>query len=183
MENSILYVIGGIIVFVLIGLFVLKFLLRGVFKKFGFDKNAMSQMGEKATNLYKTENLQNATRNAVSGIRQMDYADYIKETQKDTAGWEKFLVYIHGWREPIEVIKNGNQEGYLLDIEVKPAGVYMGNVINPLDGLSIVRNCYFPKSHLQSFGKYTQMMVLYNPKNPLEIIPDPENETWHYEVK
>lgn len=183
MENSILYVIGGIIVFVLIGLFVMKFLLRSVFKKFGFDKNSMSQMGEKAINLYKTENLQNTTRNAVSDARQIDYADYIKETQKDTIGWEKFLVYIHGWREPVEVIKNGNLEGYLLDIEVKPAGVFTGNFINPLGGLSIVRNCYFPKSYLHSFGKYTQMMVLYNPKNPKEIIPDPENENWHYEVK
>lgn len=183
MENNILYVIGGIVVFVLIGILVLKFLLRSAFKKFGFDKNTLSQMGEKATNLYKTENMQNTTRDAASGTRQMDYADYMKESKKDTAGWEKFLVYIHGLREPVEVLKNGNLEGYLLDIEVKPAGVFMGDFINPLGGLSIVRNCYFPKSHLQSFGKYTQMMVLYNPRNPQEIIPDPENENWHYEVK
>lgn len=183
MENSVLYIIGGIIVFVLIGILVMKFLLRSVFRKFGYDKNGLSQMDEKATLLYKTENLKNAARNTVIGTRQMKYADYMNEPKKDTTGWEKFLVYIHGWREPVEVLKNGNLEAYLLDIEVKPAGIFTGNFINPLGGLSIVRNCYFPKSHLQSFGKYTQMMVLYNPENPLEIIPDPENENWHYEVK
>ena len=183
MENSVLYIIGGILLFILIGRFVMKFLFRNVFRKFGFDKSALSQMSEKATHLYKTEHPQGTITNSTKGSIQIEFSDLIKAQKKDTTGWEKFRVYIQGWRAPIEVVKDGEVEGYLLDIEVKPAGVHTGNTINPLGGLNLVRNYYIPKSHLQSIGKLSPMMVLYNPQNLLEIIPDPENENWHYEVK
>ena len=183
MENSVLYIIGGILLFILIGRFVMKSLLRNVFRKFGLDKPALSQMSEKATHLYKTEHPQGTITNSTNETAQIEYSDLIKIPKKDTTGWEKFRVYIHGWRAPIEVVKDGKVEGYLLDIEFKPAGVHTGNAIHPLGGMNLVRNCYIPKSHLQSIGKLSPMMVLYNPQNPLEIIPDPENENWHYEIK
>jgi len=183
MDNSVLYIIGGILLFIVIGRFVMKFLLRSVFKKFGFDKNALSQMGEKATKLYKTENLQNTTTNAASGIAQIEYSDYINKPKIDTTGWERARVYMDSSGMALEVVTKGNVEGYLLDIFVRYGDVNLSDKIHPLGGLNIVRNCYIPKSHLHSFGKYTQILVLYNPKNPKEIIPDPENENWHYEVK
>lgn len=183
MENNILYIVGGILLFILIGRFVLKFLLKKTFRKFGLDKSTLSQMSEKASHLYQTENLQNATINTTSGIAQIEYSDYMNEPKKDTTGWERGRVYVDSPGRVLEVVNNGDVEGYLLDILVRYGDVNLSNKIHPLGGLSIVRNCYIPKSHLHSFGKYTPMIVLYNPKNPKEITPDPKNESWHYELK
>lgn len=58
MGNSILYIIGGIVVF-LLGSFFIKFFMKSMFKKVGFDKNILSQMSENSASLLKPKSIPN----------------------------------------------------------------------------------------------------------------------------
>ncbi|QIG88746.1 hypothetical protein G6R40_03255 [Chryseobacterium sp. POL2] len=115
---------------------------------------------------------------------QITLSEVLATPKKDTTGWVRTRAFIDFYSNPIEVMDNGELSGYLIDILVK-----LDDVSNPEKTLSmkntgfLIKQYYFPKTHLHSFGRYTGLIILYNEKNLREVIPDPENETWHYEVK
>ncbi len=99
--------------------------------------------------------------------------------KKDIVGWIRTRAFIEMCFNLVEVTDNGELIGYLIDINLKH-----DNTLNAATMRSvgfIVERYYFPKSHLNSFGRYTGLIILYNP-NLKEAVIDPEQKPWHYEV-
>lgn len=115
--------------------------------------------------------------------KQITLTEVLTMPKKDTTGWVRTRAFIDFYSNPTEVIDDGELSGYLIDILVK-----LDNVSNPDKTLSMkstgffFKRYYFPKTHLHSFGRYTGLIILYNEKNLREVIPDPEQKPWHYEV-
>ena len=99
----------------------------------------------------------------------------IKKKQFDTTTWYSARGVIIYFNPLGKVMDNGREAGRLFSFMIQIEGD---------DGSrwrTLIRDNVIPESHLKSFGKYTELMVLYNPENKYEAVF--ENEDWHHEVK
>jgi len=116
-------------------------------------------------------------------LPQVAFSEISNPLPPDTSGWVRTRAVIDFYGDPIEVMDGGDLVGYLINLLVK-----IDNVLNPDDTLKykssgfLIERYYIPKTHLHSFGKYTGLVVLYNPGNLREIIPDPDQKPWHYDI-
>lgn len=101
----------------------------------------------------------------------------IRDKQYDTTGWLSARAVIITFNALGKVMDNGKDAGRLFAFMVQIEGEDTSR------WRTLIKDIVIPESHLKSFGKYTEVMVLYNPSNKYEAVFDPENEDWHYEVK
>ncbi len=96
---------------------------------------------------------------------------------KDTSGWEHKRAIIQHYTP------GGN---------VEDRGIIIGKIFNFMVQIdddngsrwtTLIKNKFIPLEHLGSFGKFSEVMVRYNPDKKHEAVFDPENENWHYEKK
>lgn len=100
----------------------------------------------------------------------------------NTIGWQKARVFIDCCVVSTEVMENGILKGYLADITVRWNGLQISQKIHPLAGITNIFKYFIPIAHIHSFGKYTQLILLYNPNKPSEVIIDPNQIPWHFEI-
>jgi len=112
-------------------------------------------------------------------LKQIALSEVLSQPKKETTGWIRTRAFIEMCFNPVEVIDNGELAGYLIDINLKHDNVLNSATMRNIG--FIVEGYYFPKSHLQSFGRYTGLIILYNP-NLKEAVIDPNQKPWHYEI-
>jgi len=96
---------------------------------------------------------------------------------KDTSGWEHKRAIIQQYTPGGNVEDKGTVIGKIFHFMVE---------IDDDNGSrwkTLIKNKFIPLEHLGSFGKFSEVMVCYNPNQKYEAIFDPENENWHYEKK
>lgn len=113
--------------------------------------------------------------------KQITVSEILAMPKKDTTGWERTRAFITMCYNPVEVTDNGTIVGYLLDMTVKYDGALNTATMRNVE--FVMERYYIPKSHLDSFGRYTGLIIWYNPKKLSEtVVPDPNQKPWHYEV-
>jgi len=98
----------------------------------------------------------------------------IKKKQFDTSTWYSARGVIINFNPLGKVMDNGKEAGRLFAFMVQLEGDDNSR------WRTLIKDKIIPESHLKSFGKYTETMVLYNPENKYEAVF--ENENWHYET-
>jgi hypothetical protein len=111
--------------------------------------------------------------------KQITLSEVLAIPNKGTTGWIKTRAFIENCFNFVEVKDNGELVGYLIDINVKHDNILQSATMRNIG--FVIKRYYFPKSHLHSFGRYTGLIILYNP-NLREAIVDPEQKPWHYEI-
>jgi hypothetical protein len=115
--------------------------------------------------------------------KQITLSEVLALPEKDTTGWVKTRAFIEMYSNFINVVDNGIIVGFLTDIFVRYDNVSEPEkVITMKSSGLLIQGYYFPKSHLHSFGRYTGLIILYNAKNLREVVVDPEQKPWHYEI-
>lgn len=99
----------------------------------------------------------------------------IKKKQFDTSTWLSARGIIINFNTLGKVMNNGKEAGRIFAFMVQLEGDDNSR------WRTLIKDEIVPESHLKSFGKYTEVMVLYNPENKYEAVF--ENENWHYEIK
>jgi uncharacterized protein YpmS len=98
----------------------------------------------------------------------------IKIKQHDSSMWLRARGIIISFNALGKVVDNGKEAGRLFAFMVQLEGDDNSR------WRTLIKDKIIPESHLKSFGKYTELMVLYNPENKYEAVF--ENENWHYET-
>lgn len=98
----------------------------------------------------------------------------IKKKQFDTTTWLSARAIIISFNALGKVMDNGKEVGRLFAFMVQLEGDDNSR------WRTLIKDKIIPESHLKSFGKYTELRVLYNPENKYEAVF--ENENWHYEM-
>lgn len=101
-----------------------------------------------------------------------------KQQGLDTTTWLSAHAVIINMNPLGKVMDNGKEAGRLFAFQVQ---------IDGMDGgtwRTLIKDKIIPVNHLNSFGRKTEVRVLYNPENKYkDVVFDPENENWHYEKK
>jgi hypothetical protein len=111
--------------------------------------------------------------------KQITLSDVLAIPKKDSYSWIRTRAFIEYCFNPVEVKDKGELVGYLLDINVRHDNVLQSATMRSVG--FIIERYFIPKSHIHSFGRYTALIILYNP-NLREAIIDPEQNPWHYEI-
>jgi hypothetical protein len=99
----------------------------------------------------------------------------IKIKQHDSSMWLSARGVIINFNPLGKVMDNGKEAGRLLSFMIQLEGDDNSR------WRTLIKDIVVPESHLKSFGKYTELMVLYNPENKYEAVF--ENDDWHHEMK
>lgn len=100
----------------------------------------------------------------------------IKIAQYDTSMWMQGRGTIVTYNPLGKITDKGAEVGRLYTFTVEIEGTDGGR------WRTLIKNYNMPVSHVTSFGKYTEVMVLYNPENKYnELIFDPDQKPWHFE--
>lgn len=94
----------------------------------------------------------------------------------DTINWLSAHAVIINMNPLGKVMDNGKEVGRLFAFQVQIDGTDGGT------WRTLIKDKIIPVNHLNSFGRKTEVQVLYNPENKYKDIVF-ENDDWHYEVK
>lgn len=98
-----------------------------------------------------------------------------KQQGTDTTTWLSAHAVIINMNPLGKVMDNGKEAGRLFAFQVQ---------IDGMDGgtwRTLIKDKIIPVNHLNSFGRKTEVRVLYNPENKYKDVVF-ENEDWHHEV-
>lgn len=98
----------------------------------------------------------------------------IRKKQFDTSAWLSARGIIISFNALGKVTDKGKDAGRLFAFQIQIEGDDNSR------WRTLIKDKIIPESHLKSFGKYTETMVLYNPEDKYEAVF--ENENWHYET-
>ncbi|WP_188753937.1 hypothetical protein [Parapedobacter defluvii] len=99
-----------------------------------------------------------------------------KQQNLDTTTWQSAHAVIINMNPIGKVMDNGKEAGRLYAFQVQIDGTDGGT------WRTLIKDKIIPVNHLNSFGRKTEVRVLYNPENKYKDIIF-ENDDWHYEVK
>jgi hypothetical protein len=109
--------------------------------------------------------------------QEISFSDAMqKQKQWNTSTWVNVRAIIVTYHSVGKVMDNGNEVGKLFAITVQVDKASGGS------WRTLIKDVYVPITHLNSFGKNTEVQVLYNPENRYKEIIF-ENNNWHFEVK
>ncbi|HRP89306.1 MAG TPA: hypothetical protein PKX92_04660 [Edaphocola sp.] len=104
-------------------------------------------------------------------------SDILKKQQVlDTNTWLSAHAVIINMNPRGKVMDNGKEAGRLFAFQVQIDGTDGGT------WRALIKDKIIPVNHLNSFGRKTEVQVLYNPENKYKDIIF-ENDDWHYEIK
>lgn len=99
-----------------------------------------------------------------------------KQQNLDTTTWQSAHAVIITMNPLGKVMDNNKEVGRLFAFQVQIDGTDGGT------WRTLIKDKIIPVNHLNSFGRKTEVQVLYNPENKYKDIVF-ENDDWHYEVK
>lgn len=99
-----------------------------------------------------------------------------KQQNLDTTNWLSAHAVIINMNPLGKVMDNGRETGRLYAFQVQIDGTDGGT------WRALIKDKIIPVNHLNSFGRKTEVQILYNPENKYKDIVF-ENDDWHYEVK
>jgi hypothetical protein len=108
--------------------------------------------------------------------RVSQLSDIVKRQQYDTSNWLSAHAVIVSFNPLGKVMNSGKEAGRLFAFMVQIDGEDGGT------WRTLIKDKIIPENHLNSFGRKTEVRVLYNPENKFKDIVF-ENDDWHYEVK
>ncbi|MBS1644694.1 MAG: hypothetical protein JST21_08245 [Bacteroidetes bacterium] len=104
-------------------------------------------------------------------------SDILKKQQVlNTSTWLSAHAVIVNMNPQGKVMDNGKEVGRLFVFQVQIDGTDGGT------WRALIKDKIIPANHLNSFGRKTEVPVLYNPENKYKDVIF-ENDSWHYEVK
>lgn len=99
-----------------------------------------------------------------------------KQIKTDTHTWQSAHAVIINMNPLGKVMDNGKEVGRLYAFQVQVDSINGGTF------RTLIKDKIIPVNHLNSFGRKTEVQVLYNPENKYKDITF-DNDDWHYEVK
>ena len=100
---------------------------------------------------------------------------YAMQKQWNTSTWLNARAIIVTYHSVGKVMDNGNEVGVIFTIMVQVDKASGGS------WRTLIKDVFVPIKHLNSFGKNTEVQVLYNPENRYKEIIF-ENNNCHFEV-
>jgi|GEM_PF-912889 len=117
----------------------------------------------------------------LQSIKENQQVSQLSDIQKkqqglDANNWQSAHAVIVNIHPLGKVLDNGKEAGRLFAFQVQIDGADGGT------WRTLIKDKIIPVNHLNSFGRKTEVQVLYNPENKYKDIIF-ENDDWHYEMK